>query len=128
MRLLLDTHLAFWWQTGDRRLTDEIRQLVESGTESALVSRVSLWELAIKASIGKLCIDLPAFAAQVERLGFSWLPIDNAHILQLNQLPTFADHKDPFDRLLVAQSRSEPLILLTVDAKLSRYGTTIRLV
>ena len=128
MRLLLDTHLAFWWQTGDDRLGDEARRLIESAAEQILVSRVSFWELAIKAGIGKLRIDLPTFAAQVEAMGFAWLPIDNAHILQLSALPTFTDHKDPFDRLLVAQSLSEPLILLTKDAKLARYGTTVRLV
>jgi len=54
--------------------------------------------------------------------------LENAHILQLSQLPLFADHKDPFDRLLVAQSLSEPLILLTVDDKLARYGSTVRVV
>lgn len=126
MRLLLDTHLAFWWQTGDRRLSHEARQLVESSIEPVLVSRVSLWELTIKANLGKLHIHLPTFAAQVEAMGFTWLPIENSHILHLSDLPQFADHKDPFDRLLVAQSLGESLILLTVDAKLVRYGGTVR--
>jgi PIN domain nuclease of toxin-antitoxin system len=128
MKLLLDTHLAFWWQTGSPKLAHQARQLIEESAEPVLVSRVSLWELAIKSGIGKLEIDLPTFAAQVEAMGFSWLPIENAHILQLSHLPLFADHKDPFDRLLVAQSLSEPLILLTVDDKLARYGSTVRVV
>jgi len=126
MKLLLDTHLAFWWQTGDPRLTQNIRAFIETSIHPPFVSRASLWELTIKASLGKLRIDLPIFTAQVEAMGFAWLPIENAHILQISQLPIFADHKDPFDRLLVAQSISEPLILLTVDSKLARYGTTIR--
>lgn len=125
MRLLLDTHFAFWWQTGDPRVTGEVRQLVE-GADEALVSQVSLWELTIKAGLGKLRIDLPVFAEQVEAMGFAWLPIRNAHILELAQLPGFDDHRDPFDRLLVAQSLAEPLVLLTVDSKLTRYGSTIR--
>lgn len=128
MRLLLDTQLAFWWQTGDRKIPAEVRTLVEQSIEPVLVSRVSLWELAIKASIGKLKIDLAMFAKQVGVIGFSWLPIENEHVLRLAELPAFADHKDPFDRLLVAQSLSEPLILLTVDAKLARYGSTVRVI
>jgi len=128
MRLLLDTHLAFWWQTGDSRLRSEARQLIEASRDPVLVSRVSLWELSIKAGTGKLRIDLRTFAAQVEAMGFSWLPLENSHILHLAQLPVFTDHKDPFDRLLVSQAASEPLILLTADSKLGRYGNLVRVV
>ncbi|HRD66530.1 MAG TPA: type II toxin-antitoxin system VapC family toxin [Candidatus Competibacter sp.] len=128
MRLLLDTQLVFWWQTGDRKIPAEARILVEQSIEPVLVSRVSLWELAIKAGVGKLKIDLAMFAKQVGIIGFSWLSIENEHVLQVAALPLFDDHKDPFDRLLVAQSLSEPLILLTVDAKLARYGNTVRVV
>ena len=127
MRLLLDTHFALWWQTGDPRVTDEVRQLVETADE-VLVSQVSLWELTIKAGLGKLRIELPVFVEQVEAMGFAWLPIDNAHILKLADLPSLDDHRDPFDRLLVAQSLAEPLILLTVDGKLARYGSTVRVI
>ncbi|GAA4406295.1 PIN domain-containing protein [Quisquiliibacterium transsilvanicum] len=127
MRLLLDTHFAFWWQTGDPRVTEEVRSLVEAADET-FVSSVSLWELTIKAGLGKVRIDLSAFAEQVESMGFTWLPIENAHILTLTVLPGFDDHRDPFDRLLLAQSMSEPLILLTVDGKLGRYGSTVRVV
>lgn len=125
MRLLLDTHFALWWQTGDPRVTDQVRQLVDAADE-VFVSRVSLWELAIKAGLGRLRIDLPVFAVQVEAMGFTWLPINNAHILKLADLPSFDDHRDPFDRLLVAQSMVEPLLLLTADGKLARYGSTVR--
>lgn len=128
MSVLLDTHLAFWWQTGHPNLSSEARKLVDASNGPVLISRVSLWELTIKAGLGKLRIDLPIFVEQVERMGFTWLPIDNSHILQVAQLPIFADHKDPFDRLLVAQSLSEPLILLTADTKLARYGSTVRVV
>ena len=128
MRLLLDTQLAFWWQTGDRRLDGAARRMIEDSDAPVLVSRVSLWELAIKASLGRLRIDLPVFASQVEAMGFSWLPIENAHILHLASLPVFPDHRDPFDRLLVAQSASEPLVLLTADVTLARYGELVRVV
>lgn len=128
MRLLLDTHLALWWQTGNARLTQHARRLIEENEELVYVSRASLWELAIKAGLGKLHIDLPVFAAQVEAMGFSWLPIENVHILELARLPAFPDHRDPFDRLLIAQSVSEPLVLLTTDAMLVHYGPLVRLV
>jgi PIN domain nuclease of toxin-antitoxin system len=128
MRYLLDTHYAFWWQTGDPRLSDKVRELVQSNNEETFVSRASFWELTLKAGTGKLRINLPVFERQVEAMGFIWLPIENSHILQLAELPTFPDHKDPFDRMLVAQSLSEPLILLTADTKLARYGTTVRVV
>ena len=127
MRLLLDTHFAFWWQTGDPRVTEAVRGMVETA-DSVFVSRVSLWELTIKAGLGKVRIDLSVFAEQVDSMGFTWLAIENAHILTLPALPTFEDHRDPFDRLLVAQSMSEPLILLTADAKLGRYGNTVRVI
>jgi PIN domain nuclease of toxin-antitoxin system len=127
VRLLLDTHFAFWWQTGDSRVSEAVRGMVEAADE-VFVSRVSLWELTIKAGLGKVRIDLSVFAEQVDSMGFTWLPIENAHILTLTLLPTFDDHRDPFDRLLVAQSMSEPLILLTVDGKLGRYGSTVRVI
>ena len=127
MRLLLDTHFAFWWQTGNARVTPQIVQWVQTADE-VFVSSVSLWELTIKASLGRVQLDLPVFAEQVGAMGFSWLPIRNEHILALADLTFHEDHRDPFDRLLVAQSRSEPLILLTVDQKLARYGETVRVV
>lgn len=127
MRLLLDTHFAFWWQTGDPRVTENVRSAVEAADE-VFVSSVSLWELTVKAGLGKVRIDLSVFTEQVEAMGFTWLPIENAHILTLPFLPAFDDHRDPFDRLLVAQSMSEPLILLTEDRKLARYGSTVRVI
>ena len=99
-----------------------------AGRGWVFVSRASLWELAIKISLGKLRLDLPKFVRQAERDGFFWLSIDTRHLLAVAELPTFNDHKDPFDRLLVAQSMTEPLILLTTDGKMSRYGSTVRVV
>jgi PIN domain nuclease of toxin-antitoxin system len=127
VRLLLDTHFAFWWQTGNPRITRDVLTLAQ-GADEVFVSGVSLWELTIKASLGKVRIDLPVFAEQVDAMGFTWLPIRNAHMLALADLPGFDDHRDPFDRLLVAQSLSEPLILLTADPELGRYGSTVRVV
>ena len=128
MRLLLDTHLILWWQGMRARVPAAARNLIEGTDAPVYVSRASLWEIALKVNLGKLRVDLPRFCERVVADGFSWLPIENAHILRVAALPAFADHKDPFDRLLVAQSLSEPLVLLTADARLARYGSTVRVV
>ena len=119
MRVLLDTDLAFWWQTGDERLSPEARSLAGSA-DLVFVSSVSLWELTIKAGLGKVHLDLEVFEAQVEAMGFTWLPILNRHIRQLGAMAVFDDHRDPFDRLLVAQAMSEPLVLLMAYGQLGR--------
>ncbi len=128
MRLLLDTQIIYWWMFESARVPTQARTLIEQGAESVLISRASQWEMAIKIGKGKLKIDLRTFNHQVIADGFAWLPIEDEHVLQVAMLPMFDDHKDPFDRLLVAQSLSEPLILLTTDAKLARYGTTVQVV
>lgn len=128
MALLLDTHLILWWQGMRAKVPHVARELIEASEAPVYISRVSLWEIAIKVNQGKLELDLAKFLRTVAADGFSWLPLENAHILQFAELPSFPDHKDPFDRLLVAQSLSEPIILLTTDTKLARYGTTIRVV
>lgn len=127
MRLLLDTHLMLWWQTGDPRLSGEARSAVDAA-DAVFFSRASLWEVAIKVSLGRLEVDTRLFSERVTDYGFEWLGIGNEHLIAVAALPVDADHRDPFDRLLVAQSRVEPLVLLTADARLARYGETIRLV
>jgi PIN domain nuclease of toxin-antitoxin system len=126
MRLLLDTQLAIWWQIRPASISANVEQKVQSAA-AVFVSRASLWEMAIKIGLGKLNVDLALFAQHIEATGFQWLDIKTEHILRLSQLPTYEDHKDPFDRLLIAQSRSEPMILLTADAKLERYGSLVEI-
>lgn len=84
--------------------------------------------MAVKIAVGKSSIDLPAFATEIEQLGFSILRITEPQIFEVATLPRFPDHKDPFDRLLVAQARAESLTLLTADARLGRYGDLVRVV
>jgi PIN domain nuclease of toxin-antitoxin system len=126
MRLLLDTHLILWWEADHPRLPKSARNLVLNSTEPVFVSRASLWEIAIKLSLGRLRMNLDKFTANVEAHRFQWLDIKNEHLLAVAALPVFNDHKDPFDRLLVAQSLTEPLVFLTADAALARYGSTVR--
>lgn len=128
MKLLLDTHLVLWWEANHPRLTKKVLQLVREEADAVFVSRASLWEIAIKLSMGRLKLDLEQFVRNIEKGGFEWLDIKNEHLLAVATLPAFDDHRDPFDRLLVAQSLTEPLLLLTADAALARYGSTVRVV
>lgn len=127
MRLLLDTHMMLWWQGNHPSLPKAAIEMVNQA-EAVYFSQASLWEMAIKVSLGKLRMDLPRFSAAVQAQGFLWLPTRNEHLLAVAGLPVFEDHRDPFDRLLVAQSLTEPLLLVTGDQKLARYGVTIRVV
>jgi PIN domain nuclease of toxin-antitoxin system len=126
-RLLLDTHLLLWWLNGDERLPPALINRVQAADAEVFVSQASLWEMAIKVSIGRLRVDLEELERQVPLQGFRWLPIRNHHLLAVAQLESDAEHRDPFDRLLVCQSRVEPMRLLTVDRQLRRYGTTVEL-
>ena len=127
MSLLLDTQIALWWHVAHPRLNRGARAAVEAEEADLFVSRASLWEVAIKVSSGKLPFDVKKFADQVEQLGFQWLDIQNAHLLEVAAMP-FEGHRDPFDRLLVAQARAEALTLLTADERLRHYGDFVRVV
>ncbi len=127
-RLLLDTHLVLWWLSGDPRLPGPVVERVQAPEAEVFVSQVLLWEMAIKVSLGRLQVDLPELERQVPLQGFRWLPIRNSHLLAVADLETDGEHRDPFDRLLVCQRRTEPMLLMTVDRQLRRYGTTVNLV
>jgi len=124
-RLLLDTHLVLWWLNGDPRLPQAVVERVQAPEAEVFVSQASLWEMAIKVSIGRLQVDLPELERQVPLQGFRWLPIRNAHALAVGELESDGVHRDPFDRLLVCQSRVEPMLLLSTDSQLRSYGATV---
>ena len=128
MKFLLDTQLIYWWLAEPKPLPAQARRLIEESVDPVMVSVVSEWELAIKANNKKIGLNLPVFSKGIDDAGFGRLGITPLHTHSVAQLPLFDDHQDPFDRLLVAQSLSEPLILLTTDDKLARHGTTVRLV
>lgn len=125
MRLLLDTHVALWAITDDSRLSATARLLIEAPANEVLVSAVSVWEIAIKYSLGRG--DMPVSAAQAlaffQQAGYLLLGVSAAHAAAVEALP--AIHADPFDRLLVAQAFHEPLRLLTHDATVAKYGGSI---
>jgi PIN domain nuclease of toxin-antitoxin system len=122
MRLLLDTHIFLWSVRGDPKLGDAARRLIRDA-DDVFVSSASIWEIAIKVSLGKLGADVEMLSASVEKSGFSELAIRSAHAIQVRNLPFH--HRDPFDRMLVAQTMLESLHLLTADRKLKKYSSLV---
>ncbi|RLT20203.1 MAG: type II toxin-antitoxin system VapC family toxin [Planctomycetota bacterium] len=123
-RILLDTHLLLWAVAEPRKLPPGARKRIEEA--DVFVSAASLWEVSIKAALGKLAADPAELLAEIEPAGFTLLPITGEHAAAVAKLP--AVHADPFDRMLVAQAKTEPLLLLTNDAVLAGYGDCVELV
>ena len=124
MRLLLDTYLLLWALSAPERLSKRTRQKIEAS--EVFASAASIWEISIKSALGKLEADPDEILAGVEPAGFNHLPIVGEHAAKVKELPPI--HEDPFDRLLVAQARFEPMILLTDDDMLGGYGEFVEVV
>jgi PIN domain nuclease of toxin-antitoxin system len=118
MRLLLDTHVLLWTLAGSPRINN-VKALILSEESEVFVSTVSWWELATKISIGKLAADLPTLRQAVKDSGILELMVKGEHAERLVGLPLL--HRDPFDRMLVAQAMAEPMRLITADAALAQY-------
>ncbi|MCA1673023.1 MAG: type II toxin-antitoxin system VapC family toxin [Actinobacteria bacterium] len=122
MNLLLDTHVLLWALDDDTRLSDEAHHAITAGRNRVLVSAVSAWEITVKKALGKL--RAPAdLVDQLERLRFTPLDVTVPHALAVGELPEH--HTDPFDRLLVAQARTESLTLVSRDPQLQRYEVDV---
>ncbi|MBC6448882.1 type II toxin-antitoxin system VapC family toxin [Actinokineospora xionganensis] len=121
MRLLLDSHVVLWWLTGDPGLSDEVRDLIAEEAE-VYVSTASVWELGIKQESGKLTSP-ERLPETVMDAGFRTLPITAAHAIKAVRLPMI--HRDPFDRVLIAQAMVEELTLITCDAHIKRYDVPV---
>jgi PIN domain nuclease of toxin-antitoxin system len=123
MRLLLDAHTFLWFAWGDKQLSNQARTFIESTEHTKYVSMASVWEMAIKLNLGKLKLARPFEEFLIERVdgnGFEILPIERAHTLQLVSMPLH--HRDPFDRMLVAQSLTEEMPILSVEGVFDTYG------
>ena len=118
MNYLLDTHIFLWWLDDNKRLSSRHKQIISSGTNRILLSVATLWEIEIKRAIGKLSID-KKFVSIYQSLGFEELKIGSKHIEQLSNLEPH--HKDPFDRILIAQAKTENAVVLTVDKNFKNY-------
>jgi PIN domain nuclease of toxin-antitoxin system len=125
VKLLLDTHIVLWTVLGKPELTRATRKLMQDA-DSVFVSSISLWEVAIKAAQGKLPVDMQRLRADLQASTFLPLPVTWEHALTLRGLPLL--HRDPFDRMLIAQAMSEPMHLVTHDAKLAAYSPLVMVV
>lgn len=122
MRLLLDTHILLWWVMGDRRLPKTIAVAIGSADSDVAVSAVSMWEIAIKRTLGRIDVDLEELASTIASDGFAEIPLRFSHATRLESLPRH--HDDPFDRMLIAQSLAEGRRLVTKDDAILRYRGT----
>ncbi len=124
-RLLIDTHVLLWWLDGDKRLVRRPRQLIQAEDNEILVSAASVWEITTKARLGKLPGAL-AVAADVPMCiagqGFSSMSITVEHAQVAGNLP--GPHRDPFDRMLIAQAQAERVAIISVDVALDGHGVT----
>jgi PIN domain nuclease of toxin-antitoxin system len=120
VRLLLDTHVLLWWLADDRRLSTDARATIGDANNQVFVSAASVWEIAIKEAVKRIDIDLDDLQNAILKSGFEPLPIALEHAIRAGRLPHF--HRDPFDRMLVAQASVEELRLLTHDRIFQRYG------
>lgn len=125
-RYLIDTHVWLWMQSDPDRLRDETRAIVAEVRNNILLSAASAWEIAIKYRLGKLVLpEAPAsyVSDRMHRSGTSALPVDHAHVLRTAELPDH--HRDPFDRVLVAQAQLLDLTIVTADGQLSAYDVAV---
>ena len=126
MNLLLDTHVLLWAAGASRQLPDDVRTLLEDPGNELFFSAASLWEIAIKNGLGReeFSVDPRLLRRGLLENGYVELPVTGAHAVAVDLLPPI--HKDPFDRVLVAQAQIEGITLLTVDEVVARYPGPIR--
>jgi PIN domain nuclease of toxin-antitoxin system len=124
VRVLLDTHLLLWTLSQPSKLSPATRKKIVAA--EVYVSAASIWEISIKSAVGKLAADPHEILAGIEPAGFSLLSITGEHAAKVVELPSL--HKDPFDRMLVAQASVEPMLLLTNDETLRGYGSFVNVV
>jgi PIN domain nuclease of toxin-antitoxin system len=122
MKVLLDTHAFLWLITGDERLSETAQKTFLDPANRLFFSAASLWEICIKKSLGKLSLKSGWFETiqgELKVNAIQWLPVEMPHCAELTKLPFH--HRDPFDRMLIAQAMVEDLLLLSRDGRLSAY-------
>ena len=125
MNMLLDTHIFLWFVFAEVQLNAYVRGLIEDEANVKFLSMASVWEMAIKHSVGRLPLTLPFgefIRHQLEPNGFRLLPITFEHLVQISSLPMH--NRDPFDRLIVAQSLTENMAVVSADQAFDAYGVT----
>ena len=127
MRILLDSHTIYWYTTGDTQLSATAQTLIQNASNEVLISPASYWEIAIKVSNGKWQMNQPYqdfLDACLKSYGFVILPIEPRHTVEVSRLPFPSAHRDPFDRLLVAQALVEQIPIVSIDVAFDPYGVT----
>lgn len=126
MKLLLDTHLLLWAAAEPQKLSAAARTIIDDAVNDLFFSAASLWEIAIKAGLGRADFQVDAGILRRALLdnGYQELPITSQHVVFIADLPAL--HKDPFDRLLLAQSTVEGIVLVTADATVAQYPGPVR--
>jgi Uncharacterized protein conserved in bacteria len=124
MRLLIDTHIFLWLVSDSKKLKLRAKKLI-SEADAVYVSAASIWEIAIKVALKKLKADPDELAVAIGKAGMIELPVTAMHAAKSALLLQYPNHNDPFDRMLVAQALTEPLLLLTDDAQLAQYGDMV---
>ena len=123
MRFLLDSHAFLWWLDGSANISEAARSVLRVRKNEIFVSLACVWEMAVKTSLGKLRLALPFERFMTENLGrntFTLFPVEFRHVLGVASLPFH--HRDPFDRLLVAQSIEDEIPVISADTIFDRYG------
>lgn len=125
MRILLDTHVLLWAVAEPDRIAEPYRGNLESAQNEVFFSAASIWEIAIKTQIGRLQLPVPPedIALAATRMNFAELVVNSSHAAATRKLP--AHHRDPFDRILIAQALHEPARLLTADGMLAKYSDLV---
>lgn len=126
MKVILDTHIFFWWMKGDARLPDHHQALIQQDANEICVSAITGWEIAIKVKLGKwpeASVLLPGLAPKIEAAGFALLPLTLLQAERAGSLDLV--HRDPFDRMLAAQAMDLDLAILTVEAAFLRLGCKV---
>jgi len=125
MKGLLDTHTFIWWDSDPSKLSAKVLAFLQNPANTLLLSVASIWEILIKQQLGKLTLSVPlvTILAQQQANGIQILPVTLDHVLALESLPT--PHKDPFDRLLVAQTNVEGAVLLSADPIFAQYPVNV---
>lgn len=126
MNLLLDTHVFIWWDSDPGKLSKRALELCEDPNNTLILSTASLWEIQIKSKLGKIELSKPLreiVSEQADANNIVTLPISAAHVYELDNLPLI--HKDPFDRILVAQAKFEGFKFITHDTNLEKYPADI---
>jgi PIN domain nuclease of toxin-antitoxin system len=128
-RYILDTHCLIWFQENNPKIPERVMKMIQDPDNIILFSQISLFEISIKQKINKL----PAFYATIEEVyqqaiieGFTFRSIENQHIYQYNNIPLIEDHRDPFDRLLIATAIHEDAVVLSADEKLNLYPDLVK--